>query len=257
MIGQGTAAVAGPEPRRRGRATSSGDRAARRGDAGHRAVGLRAARRHVRHARGRDQPERHHHRHQPHRRPRARPRRGGGRDREPAQQRPRRQVRRRALHVRRPRRGDERRRPRRRSTRRSRPATCSRSRSRTAVGALDADRAHELLAALRALPDAMAHGARPARRRSRPSRSATRCRAGTGPSSATGRNRIAAHEVRIKLSELCYKSISCDVTEDKKHIDLSSEPLILVCAAGLAGFERRRRRQGGRDLPRAPRPRRS
>ena len=64
-----------------------------------------------------------------------------------------------------------------------------------------------------------------------------------------GANRIAADEVRIKLSELCYKSIACDVTEDKKHIDLSSEPLILVCAAGLAGLDRRRRRQGGRDLP--------
>ena len=50
-----------------------------------------------------------------------------------------------------------------------------------------------------------------------------------------GVNRIAAHEVRIKLSELCYKSIACDATEDKKHIDLSSEPLIIVCAAGLAG----------------------
>ncbi len=50
-----------------------------------------------------------------------------------------------------------------------------------------------------------------------------------------GVNRIAAHEVRIKLSELCYKSIACDATEDKKHIDLSSEPLILVCAAGLSG----------------------
>jgi glucosamine--fructose-6-phosphate aminotransferase (isomerizing) len=50
-----------------------------------------------------------------------------------------------------------------------------------------------------------------------------------------GANRIAAHEVRIKLSELCYKSIACDGTEDKKHIDLSSEPLILVCGAGLSG----------------------
>jgi glutamine---fructose-6-phosphate transaminase (isomerizing) len=50
-----------------------------------------------------------------------------------------------------------------------------------------------------------------------------------------GPNKIAAEEVRIKLSELCYKSIACDVTEDKKHIDLSSEPLILVCAAGLVG----------------------
>ena len=50
-----------------------------------------------------------------------------------------------------------------------------------------------------------------------------------------GPNRIAAEELRIKLSELCYKSISSDVTEDKKHIDLSAEPLILVCAAGLTG----------------------
>jgi glucosamine--fructose-6-phosphate aminotransferase (isomerizing) len=50
-----------------------------------------------------------------------------------------------------------------------------------------------------------------------------------------GANRIAAEEVRIKLSELCYKAIACDGTEDKKHIDLSSEPLILVCAAGLQG----------------------
>ena len=51
----------------------------------------------------------------------------------------------------------------------------------------------------------------------------------------SGANRIAAEEIRIKLSELCYKAIACDVTEDKKHIDLSSEPLILVCAAGLIG----------------------
>ena len=50
-----------------------------------------------------------------------------------------------------------------------------------------------------------------------------------------GPNRIAAQEVRVKLSELCYKSIAADSTEDKKHIDLSSEPLIFVCAAGLSG----------------------
>ena len=50
-----------------------------------------------------------------------------------------------------------------------------------------------------------------------------------------GPNRIAAQELRIKLSELCYKAIACDATEDKKHIDLSSEPLTIVCAAGLAG----------------------
>ena len=51
----------------------------------------------------------------------------------------------------------------------------------------------------------------------------------------SGPDRIAASEVRIKLSELCYRSISADTTEDKKHIDLSCEPLILVCAAGLSG----------------------
>ena len=50
-----------------------------------------------------------------------------------------------------------------------------------------------------------------------------------------GPNRVAAEEVRIKLSELCYKSISRDITEDKKHIDLAAEPLIFVCAAGLTG----------------------
>lgn len=49
-----------------------------------------------------------------------------------------------------------------------------------------------------------------------------------------GRNLIAAKEVRIKLSELCYKAIACDSTEDKKHIDLSSEPMVLVCATGLS-----------------------
>ncbi|MGH9115473.1 MAG: SIS domain-containing protein, partial [Acidimicrobiales bacterium] len=51
----------------------------------------------------------------------------------------------------------------------------------------------------------------------------------------SGPDKIAAAEVRIKLSELCYRSISSDATEDKKHIDLSCEPLILVCAAGLRG----------------------
>ena len=81
----------------------------------------------------------------------------------------------------------------------------------------------------------MAAGARaPARRSPRRPASWPRPRA-TGRSSATAPNRIAAEEIRIKLSELCYKSIACDVTEDKKHIDLSSEPLILVCAAGLIG----------------------
>ncbi len=98
----------------------------------------------------------------------------------------------------------------------------------------DSQRVHDLLTGLRALPDAMRRvlGARPGiadvAQRSAPSR---RYWAVVG----NGANRIAAQEVRIKLSELCYKSIACDATEDKKHIDLSAEPLVLVCAAGLTG----------------------
>ncbi|MBV9409952.1 MAG: SIS domain-containing protein, partial [Acidimicrobiia bacterium] len=92
----------------------------------------------------------------------------------------------------------------------------------------------DLLAGLQRLPDAMdkvlgrrdelaqaAHQYAPTRRHW--------AVVGNGP------NRVAAAEVRIKLSELCYKSIACDTTEDKKHIDLSAEPLIFVCAAGVTG----------------------
>src|SRR5690606_23577656 len=92
----------------------------------------------------------------------------------------------------------------------------------------------QLLRALRDMPDAMVEvlGRRPAiadaARRHAPSR---RYWAVVG----NGANYIAAKELRIKLSELCYKSIAHDSTEDKKHIDLSSEPMILVCAAGLVG----------------------
>ena len=108
----------------------------------------------------------------------------------------------------------------------------------------------ELLAALRELPDAMSEVVAAGPRSRRP-RSATRPHRRSWAVVGNGVNRVAAHELRIKLSELCYKSIACDVTEDKKHIDLSSEPMILVCAAGLQRLERRRRRQGARDLPRA------
>ncbi len=51
----------------------------------------------------------------------------------------------------------------------------------------------------------------------------------------SGPNKASADEIRIKLSELCYKTISSDFVEDKKHIDLSSEPLIIICAAGSKG----------------------
>ena len=103
-----------------------------------------------------------------------------------------------------------------------------------AAGLGSARRRHELLTSLREIPDALVEviARRPeiaeAARRFAPSKRYWAI-VGSGP------NVVAAQEVRIKLSELCYKSISCDVTEDKKHIDLSCEPLILVCAAGLVG----------------------
>ena len=97
-----------------------------------------------------------------------------------------------------------------------------------------AERRSRLLTSLREIPDAMHRvlERRPfiadAARRLAPPRRYWAV-VGNGP------NKVAAEEVRIKLSELCYKSMACDSTEDKKHIDLSSEPLILVCAAGLEG----------------------
>jgi glucosamine--fructose-6-phosphate aminotransferase (isomerizing) len=103
-----------------------------------------------------------------------------------------------------------------------------------AAGAGSAQRRHALLTSLRELPSALHSmvARRPeiaeAARRFAPQK---RYWAVVG----SGANAVAAAEVRIKLSELCYKSIACDITEDKKHIDLSSEPLILVCAAGLVG----------------------
>ena len=103
-----------------------------------------------------------------------------------------------------------------------------------AVGVDTRGSADELLPALRALPDAMEEVLRRRELIGAAARSLAPARrywavVGNGP------NRVAAEEVRIKLSELCYKSVACDATEDKKHIDLSSEPLILLCAAGLTG----------------------
>ena len=182
-------------------------------------------------ARRRHQPVGHHHRHQPHGRPRPVPGRARDLDREPPGQRPHRQVRRGAVHVRRARRRDvggldqgllqpDRRGPAARgrhrrvrsaatSTRRCSPrcAACPRRWARCSTGgATIAEAAHRLAPAKRYWAVV-----------------------------GNGVNRIAAAEVRIKLSELCYKSIASDSTEDKKHIDLSSEPLIVVCAAGLSG----------------------
>ena len=103
-----------------------------------------------------------------------------------------------------------------------------------AAGLGSIKRRDALLRALRSIPDAMhtviarRESIADAARRFAPAKRYWAV-VGNGP------NRVAAEEIRIKLSELCYKSIACDATEDKKHIDLSSEPLIIVCAAGLRG----------------------
>lgn len=102
------------------------------------------------------------------------------------------------------------------------------------LGTVDAAECHTMLTALRALPAAMHSVVQ-----QREAIGAIALRHAPYRRSWTvvgnGVNRVAAQEARIKLSELCYKSIGCDSTEDKKHIDLSAEPMILVCAAGLTG----------------------
>lgn len=103
-----------------------------------------------------------------------------------------------------------------------------------ALDATDRQKCQELLKALRGLPEAMAKvlalrsDIAESAKKYAPSKRSWAI-VGNGP------NHIAAAELRIKLSELCYKSIAVDSTEDKKHVDLSSEPMILVCAAGLSG----------------------
>lgn len=111
--------------------------------------------------------------------------------------------------------------------------SCAIARAASGDEAPDAE-ISDLLTAVRALPDAMATVVADRgligeiARRHAPSQRYWAV-VGNGP------NATAARELRIKLSELCYKAIAYDSTEDKKHIDLSSEPMILICAAGLTG----------------------
>ena len=95
----------------------------------------------------------------------------------------------------------------------------------------DPDRSTSVLRALRALPAQLrdvyaSQSAIAAVAERTAARFANWAVVGSGP------NRVAASEARIKLSELCYKTVSTDATEDKKHIDLSAESLVLVCTAG-------------------------
>ncbi len=96
-------------------------------------------------------------------------------------------------------------------------------------GHLRAEAEHDLLVGLQEMPGHLA-----AVRELTPEITAA-ARAATAYRSwgvvGSGLNRVAAAEVRIKLSELCYRTVSTDALEDKKHIDLSAEALIIVCAA--------------------------
>ena len=80
---------------------------------------------------------------------------------------------------------------------------------------------HQMLSALRWMPSAMER-VLDQRTRIREAAAAHAPQRRYWAVVGNGNNRIAAEEIRIKLSELCYKSIACDATEDKKHIDLSS-----------------------------------
>ena len=117
-----------------------------------------------------------------------------------------------------------------------------------AAGSAPTGGAHELLAALRELPEAMRavlakrdEIADAARRFAPPKR--YWAVVGNGP------NRVAAEEVRIKLSELCYKSIACDVDRGQE----AHRPLVGAADPRLrrraARQHRRRRGQGDGDLP--------
>ncbi|HYE48998.1 MAG TPA: SIS domain-containing protein [Azospirillaceae bacterium] len=101
-----------------------------------------------------------------------------------------------------------------------------------ALGTMDAARIHDELVALEGLPQRIQEvldGEGAIRACAEAYAPRNRYWAVVG----NGANKIAAEEIRIKLSELCYKSIPVDFTEDKKHIDLSTEPLTLVVANDL------------------------
>ena len=98
----------------------------------------------------------------------------------------------------------------------------------------DDESEHELLTGLASFPDAMRRLLRDEEQVAALARRHAPLRASWAVV-GSARNRIAAEEIRIKCSELTYRSISCDESSDKKHIDLSAEPLTLVCAAGMTG----------------------
>ena len=156
---------------------------------------------------------------------------GRHRHRQPPSERPHRQGRRCAVHIGRAGRRDERRLHEGLLLAGGRGALLACAITEAAGCGTDQQR-HTLLAGLPSCPQRCAACSRPTRhcggaRRLAPSRRYWAV-VGNGP------NTVAAEEIRIKLSEPAT-SRSPATSRGQKHIDLSSEPLILVCAAGLVG----------------------
>ena len=120
--------------------------------------------------------------------------------------------------------------PPRRSTRRSPPACCSGCRSPSRGGACGPRRSTTCWSACRRCRATWrpcgSSGTGDHRRRRGPPQHAD-----PGRSSTRGLNRVAAAEVRIKLLPSCATAPSPATRWRTKHIDLSAEALIIVCAA--------------------------
>ena len=181
--------------------------------------------------------------------------RAGDRDREPAPERSRRQVRRRAVHLRRSRRRDERRVDQGvllAGGRRVPARVRARGRARRAIG--DADACLSRTSGSRrcaSFPTRWCEllGRRPAIARDRAAQRAAR--AGRGRSSGNGVNRVAAledaHQALRALLQV-DRLRRHRGQEAHRPVGRADDPRVRGRPAGL---ERRRRRQGARDLPRA------
>ena len=110
-------------------------------------------------------------------------------------------------------------------------------------------RRHELLGSLRAAARRDASACSPSARRSPRRPGGSRRPSATGRSSATASTTWPPRRCGSSSASSATSRSPADVTEDKKHIDLSSEPLILVCAAGLRGSTADDVAQGDGDLP--------
>ena len=110
---------------------------------------------------------------------------------------------------------------------------------------------HELLAALRELPDRDGADARQPRPTSPSAAQRLAPRRRYWAVVGNGANRIAAARAAHQAVASSATSRSpATPPRTRSTSTCRAEPLILVCAAGLERLERRRRGQGGRDLPR-------